>query len=34
MKYAELAVSVTDLNKYIKNKIAEDENLSNIIVKG
>lgn len=34
MKFAELAVSVTDLNKYIKNKIAEDENLSNIIVKG
>ena len=34
MKFAELAVSVTDLNKYIKNKIAEDENLCNIIVKG
>ena len=34
MKYAEFAVSVTDLNKYIKDKIAEDEYLNNILVKG
>ena len=34
MKYSEMAISVTDLNKYIKNKIAEDENLSQILVKG
>ena len=34
MKYANLAVTVSDLNKYIKEKIAEDEALSNILVKG
>ena len=34
MKYAEMAVSVSDLNKYIKDKIANDENLNNILVKG
>ncbi len=34
MKYAEFAVSVTDLNKYIKDKIADDEYLNNILVKG
>lgn len=34
MKYAEMAVTVTDLNKYIKDKIANDENLNNILVKG
>ena len=34
MKYAEMAVSVTDLNKYIKDKIADDEYLNNILVKG
>ena len=34
MKYAEMAVSVSDLNKYIKDKIANDENLTNILVKG
>ena len=34
MKYAEMAISVTDLNKYIKNKIADDEYLSNILIKG
>lgn len=28
------AVSVTDLNKYIKEKIASDENLNNVLVKG
>lgn len=34
MKYANLAVTVSDLNKYIKDKIADDENLANILVKG
>lgn len=34
MKYAELAVTVTDLNKYIKDKIADDEYLNNVLVKG
>lgn len=34
MKYENLAVTVTDLNKYIKDKIAGDENLNNILVKG
>ena len=34
MNYENLAVSVTELNKYIKEKIASDEALSNIIVKG
>ena len=34
MKYAEMAVSVSDLNQYIKNKIANDEYLNNILVKG
>ena len=33
MKYAEQAVTVSELNKYIKDKISEDENLSNILVK-
>lgn len=28
------AISVTDLNKYIKDKIAGDENLANVLVKG
>ena len=28
------AITVTDLNKYIKDKLAEDENLSNVFVKG
>ena len=32
MKYD--AISVTDLNKYIKNKIADDEMLNNVFVKG
>ena len=27
-------ISVTDLNRYIKNKIADDEVLSNVLVKG
>ena len=32
MKYQ--AITVTDLNKYIKEKIAGDENLANVLVKG
>ena len=32
MKYD--AISVTDLNKYIKDKIANDEELNNVLVKG
>lgn len=32
MKYE--AISVTDLNKYIKDKIASDEGLNNVLVKG
>ena len=32
MKYE--AISVSDLNKYIKNKIADDEALNNVLVKG
>jgi len=32
MKYD--AISVTDLNKYIKNKISDDEMLNNVFVKG
>ncbi len=34
MKYAELAITVTELNKYIKDKIDTDEYLNNILVKG
>ena len=34
MNYKELAVTVSDLNRYIKDKIANDENLSQILVKG
>ncbi len=34
MKYADMAITVSDLNKYIKDKIAEDEYLNNILVKG
>lgn len=34
MKYANLAITVSDLNRYIKDKIAEDENLNNILIKG
>lgn len=34
MKYAEMAITVSDLNQYIKNKIAQDEYLNNILVKG
>ena len=34
MKYAEMAITVSDLNKYIKDKVAEDEYLNNVYVKG
>ena len=34
MKYAEMAITVTDLNKYIKEKIASDEYLNHILIKG
>lgn len=34
MKYVEMAITVSDLNQYIKNKISEDEYLNNILVKG
>ncbi len=34
MKYEEAAVSVTELNKYIKQKIDNDEYLNNLLVKG
>ena len=34
MNYENMAVTVSDLNSYIKNKIAEDEALNAVIVKG
>lgn len=34
MKYENMAISVSELNSYIKNKIADDEYLNNILVKG
>ena len=34
MKYRDLAISVSDLNKYIKDKIDDDEYLNNILIKG
>lgn len=34
MKYEDMAISVTELNSYIKNKIADDEYLNNILIKG
>ena len=34
MNYSEMAISVSDVNKYIKDKIADDESLSNILIKG
>ena len=34
MKYADMAISVTELNKYIKEKIDGDEYLNSILVKG
>ena len=34
MKYEDMAITVSDLNKYMKEKIAEDEYLNNILIKG
>ncbi len=34
MRYSNMAVTVSDLNRYIKDKIANDENLNQILVKG
>ena len=34
MRYSDMAVTVSDLNRYIKEKFANDENLSAILVKG
>ena len=34
MRYADMAVTVSDLNTYIKNKIANDEYLNQVLVKG
>ena len=34
MKYEDMAISVTELNSYIKNKIADVEYLNNVLIKG
>ena len=34
MNYENMAISVSELNSYIKNKIADDEYLNNVLVKG
>lgn len=34
MKYAQMAITVSELNQYIKNKIDKDEYLNNILIKG
>lgn len=34
MNYSKMAITVTDLNQYIKNKITDDEYLNNVLVKG
>ena len=34
MKYENMAITVSQLNSYIKDKIADDEYLNNILVKG
>ena len=34
MNYQDMAISVSDLNSYIKNKIADDEYLNNVLIKG
>lgn len=34
MRYKDMAISVTELNSYIKNKIADDEYLNNVLIKG
>ena len=34
MRYEDMAISVTELNSYIKDKIADDEYLNNVLIKG
>ncbi len=34
MRYNEIAITVSDLNLYVKNKIATDEYLSSVLIKG
>ena len=34
MNYEDMAISVSELNSYIKNKIADDEYLNNVLMKG
>lgn len=34
MKYTELAITVSDLNQYIKDKFEKDEYLNNVLIKG
>ena len=34
MNYSEMAITVTDVNKYIKEKISDDEYLNNLLIKG
>ena len=34
MNYEDMAISVSKLNSYIKNKIADDEYLNNVLIKG
>ena len=34
MNYEDMAISVSELNSYIKNKIADDEYLKNVLIKG
>ena len=34
MRYEDMAISVTELNSYIKNKIADDEYLNSVLIKG
>ena len=34
MKYGEMAITVTELNRYIKDKFADDEYLSELLIKG
>ena len=34
MKYESMAITVTDLNKYIKEKFVDDEFLNNVLIKG
>ena len=34
MNYESMAISVSQLNSYIKDKIADDEYLNNVLIKG